>query len=65
MFGGEGGRRIDMTSVAAQTTRVYTWSQNFLEHSGMTHVLINNTVSILFSVRLEPEEVRQGQKVIN
>ena len=33
-------------------TRVYTWSQNLLEHSGMTHALINNTVSI-FIVRVE------------
>ena len=38
--------------VAAQTTRVYMWSQNLLEHSGMTHALINNTVSI-FIVRVE------------
>ena len=40
------------TCVAAQTTRVYTWSRNLLEHSGMTHALINNTVSI-FIVRVE------------
>ena len=38
--------------VAAQTTRVYMWSRNLLEHSGMTHALINNTVSI-FIVRVE------------
>ena len=39
-------RKLD-EPVAAQTTRVYMWSRNLLKHSGMTHALINNTVSIL------------------
>ena len=37
---------------SSTATHVYTWSQNLLEHSGMTHALINNTVSI-FIVRVE------------